>query len=148
MRGGLVATVALACALSPPAQAQEADGLALFNDYCGACHNEAGIGTPGLAPPLNRPDFWQALGDDAPAFLGAVITRGFNMTITVRGDRYMGMPMMPVAGVEDAELASIANWVLGDLGQLEQRLTAEDIAASREAGLGNDDLKALRPKTE
>ncbi|MBU3028735.1 c-type cytochrome [Paracoccus marinaquae] len=142
-RAGLVA--ALVTLL--PALAQ-ADGAALFETYCAACHNSGGIGTPGLAPPLDRPDFWQALGSDAPVYIAGVVTRGLNMPITVRGERYAGVPMPPVSGASDEELAAIASWVTGDLGETDQAVAAGDIAAARNGGPDQSQLKAMRPETE
>lgn len=130
------------------AQDTAPDGAQLFETHCAACHNSGGTGTPGLAPPLDRPDFWQTLGEDAPAYIAAIVTKGINMPITVRGERYAGMPMAPVAGASDEELAEITSWVLSDLGKLEQTVAAEDIPAARDGGISADDLKALRPETE
>ncbi|WBU57348.1 c-type cytochrome [Paracoccus sediminicola] len=141
--------VMLAGLLAGPALGQEAaDGAALFDQSCGACHNTGGTGTPGLAPPLDRPDFWQALGDDGPEFMALVMTKGMNMPITVRGEMYSGIPMPAVAGVEDEDLATIGSWVLTELGETEQELTAEAIAAVRDGDKGQDAVKELRPETE
>lgn len=139
--------------LAGPALAQDAspsDGLdpaAQFDMHCAACHNAGGTGTPGLAPPLDRPGFWQALGDKAPQYLAGVVAKGFNMTITVRGETYAGMIMPPPAGVPDDELAAAATYVVATLGQTDRTVTGADVAAAREA-IANDDLKAMRPKSE
>ena len=135
--------------LAGPALAQDAslDSAAQFDIHCAACHNAGGTGTPGLAPPLDRPDFWQAMGDDAPKYLAGVVAKGFNMTITVRGETYAGMIMPPPAGIPDDELAAAATYVVATLGQTDKSVTGADVAAAR-AGVGNDDLKAMRPKTE
>ena len=140
--------IALAAALlGVAAVAQAEDGAALFETHCAACHNTGGTGTPGLAPPLDRPDFWKALGDKAPDYVAGVITHGFNAKITVRGETYMGTMMPPVAGASDAELASIATFVVGTLGGTGQAVTPEAIASAR-AAMSNDALKALRPASE
>ncbi|PTX41232.1 nitrite reductase (NO-forming) [Gemmobacter caeni] len=138
---------ALAGLLSGPASAEDA-GAALFDAHCAACHNTGGIGTPGLAPPLNRPDFWQALGDKAPTYISGIVTKGFAKPITVNGERYMGLIMVPVAGTTDEELAQITSWVLSDLGQTDQSVTLAQIAEMRASMTTQDDLKALRPPTE
>ena len=107
----------------------------------------AEIGTPGLAPPLDRPDFWKALGDDAPKYLAGVVTKGLNMQVTIRGEHYAGTMMPPVPGASDDELAAISTWVLDSLGNTGQTVSPEDIAAAR-SGTTMNDLKALRPATE
>lgn len=141
---GLLVGPALAQDASPnPAQ----DPAAQFETHCAACHNTGGTGTPGLAPPLDRPDFWQAMGDDAPKYLAGVVAKGFNMTITVRGETYTGMIMPPPAGIPDDELAAAATYVVATLGQTDKSVTGADVAAAR-TGVGNDALKAMRPKTE
>lgn len=124
-----------------------ADGAALFEAHCSACHNAGGIGTPGLAPPLDRPEFWQALGDEAPKYISGVVTKGLNAQITVRGEMYAGTMMPPVAGTTDEELATIATWVLHDLGKTDKTVTPEEIAGAR-SGMKAADVKALRPVTE
>jgi nitrite reductase (NO-forming) len=142
----LLAAVA-ALALPGPAAAQNADGAALFEAHCAVCHGAGGIGTPGLAPPLDRPDFWQALGDDAPKYVSGVVTKGLTMQITVRGEQFAGMMMPPVPGTSDEELATIATWVLSSLGKTDKAVTPGDIAAARN-GTTMADLKAMRPATE
>lgn len=150
MMRNFLLTVTMAGLLSGPAMAQgaEGSGAQLFEAQCAACHNVGGTGTPGLAPPLDRPAFWQALGDKAPKYLSGVITKGLNMTITVRGNRYAGMLMPPVSGVSDDELAGLANWVLASLGKTGHTVSAEDIASARAGELTNDHLKAMRPLIE
>ncbi|MCL4131537.1 UNVERIFIED_CONTAM: hypothetical protein GTU68_005927 [Idotea baltica] len=146
-RCGFLGVAALLCSFGSAQQAL-ADGAKLFADNCAICHNAGGTGTPGLAPALNRPEFWQALGDDAPTYISTVMTKGFNMPITVRGERFAGMPMIPVSAVSDEDLATIATWVLANLGELDQGVTAEDIAVVRSGALTNADLKAMRPESE
>lgn len=140
-----LAAAALASVAAATAAAAQ-DGAALFGTYCAACHAEGGVGTPGLAPPLDRPDFWQAMGEDAPKYLSGVVTKGLNMHVTVNGEQYM-MMMPPVAGAPDADLAAIATWVLADIGGTDHAVSAEDIAAAR-TGMKASDLQALRPQTE
>lgn len=134
-------------ALAGPALSQDGDGEELFEDYCAACHNSGGIGTPGLAPPLDRPDFWAALGESAPTYIAGVMTKGFLAPITVRGERYIGMPMVAVDEA-DEDLAAVATWVLTSLGGLDLTVTAGQVGAMRESDMDHAGLKALRPKTE
>ena len=141
------AAIATLLVCSAAAAAADLDGAALFETYCAACHNAGGVGTPGLAPPLDRPDFWQALGDDAPKYMSGVVTKGLMMPITVRGEPYAGTMMPPVAGASDDELAAIATWVLDSLGQTGKTVAPEDIAAAR-SGMTMNDVKGLRPATE
>ncbi len=142
------ARLLLVGALAGAPVAALADGAELFETNCAICHNSGGIGTPGLAPALDRPAFWQALGDRAPTYISTIVTKGFNAPITVRGERFAGMPMLPVATATDDELAQIASWVLSGLGGLERTVSPEDIAAARTGDLDNAGLRAMRPQTE
>ena len=144
---GLPVVVTLLCSVVFAQQAI-ADGSDLFEKNCAICHNAGGTGTPGLAPALDRPEFWQALGDDAPAYISTVVTKGFNMPITVRGERFAGMPMIPVTTISDEELATVTTWVLSNLGKLDLSVSTDDIAAARAGTLNGADLKAMRPKSE
>ena len=146
-RGQVPAIAGVLALCAGAAGAASQDGAALFEAHCSACHNSGGIGTPGLAPPLDRPDFWQALGDNAPRYVSGVVTKGLAAQITVRGEHYAGLMMPPVPATTDEELAAIASWVIGTLGKTEQTVSPEDIAAAR-TGMTMADVKALRPPTE
>lgn len=129
---------------SLPASAQEIDGTTLFNDNCAVCHAEGGIGNPGFAPPLNRPAFWQ--GMDAPTdYIAAVVIGGLHGTMTVDGQMYVGLRMPPLPQIEDAEIAAIATYVAGELGQTDATASAETVAAVRAALPDNAALMAKRP---
>lgn len=151
----ILACLFIAASLAPQigaGQASAEDGIGtgeeLFATYCSGCHNDMGIGVPGLAPPLDRPDFWQTLDQGASRYIGGVVSKGFNMPITVRGERYAGMFMSPMAGLSDEELARISTWVLQTLGETDVLVSADTIAEIRASGLKNADLKAMRPKTQ
>ncbi|SET78460.1 Cytochrome c [Paracoccus homiensis] len=146
MRSAFV-TMVVAGLMSGPALADQ-DGAALFEAHCAACHSSGGVGTPGFAPALDRPEFWQDLGEDAAPYLTGVMVKGFAAPITVRGERFMGMVMPGVNGASAEELAQIGNWVLADLGQVEQSITPEEVTAARDSDLTHADLKDMRPKTE
>lgn len=129
-------------------QMAAAGGAELFDQHCSVCHNAGGIGNPGFAPPLNRPDFWQALGDRAPDYVSAVVTKGLRVPITVEGQRYAGVVMVPVAGASDEDLAIIASWVLGTLGETGMSVTADEIASMRASDVTGDDIRAIRQVAE
>ncbi|WP_172329944.1 cytochrome c [Mangrovicoccus sp. HB161399] len=137
------------CLLSAAAlPALAADGAEVFAEACAACHNEGGIGNPGLAPALNRPGFWSGLGDRAVSYVSGVVTSGLAGRIEAAGQTYVGLIMPPVAGYEDADLAAAASYVLQDLGGLATDVTEADIAAARDAHPSHADLRAMRPAGE
>lgn len=143
----ILAGASLAAA-TPALAADPAPGEALFSENCAVCHNEGGIGTPGFAPPLNRPGLWSALGDDAATYLNGVTTHGLNGTITAAGEKYVGLAMPAVEGLSDDEMAAINSWVLGTLGKSDKVVSAGDVAKARAQKTSAADLRAMRPKTE
>ncbi len=137
------------CLLSLAAlPAPAADGAEIFAEACSACHNAGGTGNPGLAPPLNRPGFWDGLGEQAVAYVSGVVTSGLAGKIEAAGQAYSGLIMPPVAGYGDGDLAAAASFVLQDLGGLEATVTAADIAAARAVHPSHADLRAMRPAGE
>ncbi|PZX06095.1 c-type cytochrome [Celeribacter halophilus] len=120
----------------------------LFEIHCAACHNTGGIGNPGLAPPLNRPAFWQALGDTAPEYLAGVVVSGMTGKLDVQDQMYIGLIMPPVASTTDEELVEIGNWVLQTLGETDGAMTQARLDATREARPSHADLRAMRPSVD
>jgi mono/diheme cytochrome c family protein len=88
------------------------NGQALFSNTCAACHGDAGVGTPGLAPPLQNPELWQRLGDKGTTYIAGVMTAGMSGTITVAGTKYRAMVMPPQSMIPSEDLAKIAKYVL------------------------------------
>ncbi|MTH78027.1 c-type cytochrome [Paracoccus aestuariivivens] len=134
-----------------PALGQDADGAQLFADNCAACHNDGGTGNPGLAPPLNRPAFWDALGDKAPDYLAGVLASGLTGKITVDGEMYVGLIMPAQTALSEQEAATVANWVLHEAGrdapdEALPKVTPDLIAKTFAAPPAAHDLLAMRPK--
>lgn len=136
--------LAALCAAALPGGAL-ADGAAVFSGTCAACHGEGGVGTPGLAPPLDRPDFWAGLGDDAPGYVAGVLMSGLTGRITAGGMDYVGLAMPAQSHLSDAEAAEVGTYVLAILGGQAGRVVApETIAKDRATPLPHADLRALR----
>ncbi|WP_417263751.1 c-type cytochrome [Celeribacter sp.] len=143
----LTGAVAIATALlALPVSAETPEEL--FDIHCAACHNTGGIGNPGLAPPLNRPAFWQALGDTAPEYLAGVVVSGMAGKLEVQGQMYIGLIMPPVASTTDEELVEIGTWVLQTLGETDGVMTQALLDATREARPSHADLRAMRPAVD
>ncbi|WP_353475830.1 cytochrome c (plasmid) [Salipiger sp. H15] len=138
----LAAVAALAPGL---VAAQDLDGAELYNTTCSACHAEGGLGTPGFAPPLARPDFWAGLGDQAVPYISGVMASGLSGTLTIDGQLYAGLLMPPMHDASPEELAAVATYVLQEFGGQTAEVTAEDVTAAREAAPGHADLRAMRP---
>lgn len=143
-RPHLLAAIASTLALGALAPAVHADGAELFEEHCTACHSTGGVGTPGLAPPLNLSEFWQGLGDRAPAYVSGVLMSGLTGKINAGGVDYIALAMPAQEQLTDEEAATIASYVLGDLGQTQLAVTPAEIAAARAAPPSHADLRKVR----
>jgi len=129
-------------ALAWPTVSSAADGAALYQDRCAACHQVDGAGLPGMAPPL-RSAVWGKLGRRAPDYLAAVALNGMSGNL-LDGQSYAGA-MPSWSALSDAELAAVGSYVLQGLNGGKQQLTAGEAAAMRRRGhLDAPHLKAMR----
>lgn len=123
------------------ATAWAAEGVALFSERCEACHQEGGVGAPGLAPPLASPAMAVASADYVPL----VLLSGLSGPLGAGVETFPG-PMPPFDSLSDTEIAALVNLVRQDLnGIASAGVTPADVArlrpgAPREPG----DLIALR----
>ncbi len=100
--------------LAQPAWAEDL-GKSMFDNRCAACHGAAGIGTEGIAPPLQNPELWKSLGGNGAKYIASVMTGGLTGTINVADIDYRGLVMPPQAFIDSAELAAIAKYVVETL---------------------------------
>jgi mono/diheme cytochrome c family protein len=122
-----------------------ADGKALFNGTCAACHQRGGAGSPGLAPPLADLPLWKRLGASAATYLRGVMLTGMSGSIEVDGQTYAGLIMPPQEQMSNEELAAIGNYVLGTLNGLPSPgLTEASIAEIRAAPPTHATLREIR----
>ncbi len=119
-----------------------ADGKALFETACGACHKKDGMGIAGLAPPLANAE-WAKSGDPAMrTYLPLVVLNGMSGKIVAGGKTFVSA-MPPQKQHSDEELAAMAAYVMGTLNPPPAGwadYTADEIAALR---AGKADRKAL-----
>jgi len=98
-----------------PASAADADGKAVFQKSCAACHQATGKGIPGAFPALAGNAFVQGPGQD-PA---TVLLKG-------RG----GMPDFS-ASLSDADMAAVLTYVRTSWGNRGDALSEQQVAALR-----------------
>ena len=113
--------------------AMAADGAALFEQHCMACHQAQGQGTVGLAPAL-KGEHWQRLGRER-GYLSHVLVHGLSGLIVVNGERHISS--MPAFGtqLDDDSLAALASHVQASIqGRQDAPYQAAEIRAVREAG--------------
>lgn len=142
MRGAATALILAAL----PAWAAAQDGAEAFASRCAVCHGASGVGQPGFAPPLDRAVFWEEMGAEAPRYVAGVVLAGLSGPITAAGQRYAGLAMPPMPGLDDAEIAAIGTYVLATLGGVSRTLDAGTVASVRADPPGHGDLLDIRPE--
>lgn len=127
--------------------APAADGAAIYQSVCSACHMANAAGVPGAFPPL--------AGHAADLYLAErtypilAVTFGVMGQIMVDGMAYNGL--MPAhAHLADGEIAAVLNFVMTSFGN-DSRIggafeayTAEDVAGERGRMLSFTEVHALR----
>lgn len=81
-------------------------GEALYTLYCSSCHMEDGSGLQSLIPPLAGADYIIHNADKLPC----IIQNGLKGPILVNGKEY-NQVMLPIAGLNDVEMANILNFI-------------------------------------
>ncbi|MCW3477832.1 c-type cytochrome [Limobrevibacterium gyesilva] len=117
--------------IMPAHLSAEQGGAVLYNTSCASCHGATGAGD-GYFPSLYHNT---TTGHRDPSNLIAVLLNGVQRTTAATGvvfmpgfDGSVGMP----GGLSDAELATLANFVLTQFGDpAAAKVTVADIAASR-----------------
>ena len=123
-----------------------ADGLAVYNQACAACHQPGGKGMAGFAPPLAGTLAPLLARDEGRRYLAQVLVHGLSGRIVSQGQVF-NLAMAPQAGLSDAELAAVAGYVARELNNSEGRgPTVEDIAAARAAKPSHKELREQRDR--
>ena len=129
-----------------PSLGWAASGAELFAAHCQACHQAAGEGTPGIAPPLAGTLAKRAALPEGRAWLVQVLVSGLTGPITSRGEPYNGV-MPPAAALSDAEVAAVLGHVLtqfnGVGGALPQ---AADVTSARSRSVKAAELRQQRKR--
>jgi len=101
------------------------DGASLYQQHCALCHGQQGAGITAVFPPLAGSDFFVK---ERNKTLRAPM-EGLFGKIEVNGTAYLGA--MPPVLLDDAQLATVFNYVFTAWGNQNQLTTAEEIAALR-----------------
>jgi mono/diheme cytochrome c family protein len=144
-----VARALILTGLLIPVAALAADGEALFDASCAACHQHGGTGSAGLAPPLVDKALWDRLGSAAAAYIQGVMLAGLSGSIEVDGQQYVGLVMPSQGRMTDDELAAIGTYVLSTLNAVSRpKLTATTVAMFRSAPPTHAALREMRKTGE
>ena len=122
-----------------------AHGRAVYENVCGTCHGNDGLGKANQAPPLAGSE-WVA--KDIVS-LARVPLLGLNGPIKVAGQDW-NLAMAPMgAGLSDADLAAVLSYIRTSWGNQSSPVSAEDAKAARAAISGNSpsaaDLAKMTP---
>ncbi len=110
---------------------QFAEGRAIYQKACAACHGLTGEGLPSLAPPLMDSE-WAAGPTDR---LIQIILHGLEGPIEVSGRTYAPpdiLPNMPaVESLSDTEIAAVLSFVTREMGQRSRTNFADQVTIIR-----------------
>ncbi|HYG45144.1 MAG TPA: cytochrome c [Bordetella sp.] len=106
-----------------------ADGKALFNANCVACHQATGAGIPGVFPPLDGSEW--VMGDSRVVV--NILLHGIEGEIKVKDTMYNGN--MPPFGdkFSDDEVAAVATYIRSEWSNSADAINAGQVAAERKA---------------
>ena len=103
--------VAKAAPLSEDEQRRFDAGKTIYEQVCLACHQQHGLGQPGLAPPLVGSE-WVA-GSDRRII--RIVLHGLRGKVKVKGEEYE-LDMPPLGVLDDEQLASVLTYVRREWG--------------------------------
>jgi len=88
-----------------------ADGQALYQTYCAACHQADGQGIPGTYPFLDGPIGRLSSLPEGREFLAATVLFGLKGEMVQRGVTYDGAMPGFAGALSDEEVATLLNWL-------------------------------------
>lgn len=122
-----------------------ASGEQIYAQHCAVCHQPAGQGAPGFAPPLAGALTRHAASEAGRGYLAQVVVSGMAGPIRVDGRPFVGV--MPSFGtLPDADLQAVLAYVLGTFNGVQPPdvVTAADISSARQRALAPNDVRSLR----
>ncbi|MGO9604107.1 MAG: c-type cytochrome [Candidatus Binataceae bacterium] len=130
-----------------PARAQ-APGV--FQQRCAVCHQQTGVGIPGVYPPIADTIGGYVRLPQGRAFLIHLLLHGMDGEITSQGTTYEGL-MPPAADFSDEDLADAINYVLQSLNARQlptgfKPITPQEFKAARAYNLTPTDVLQEREK--
>lgn len=141
---------ATSCGVVVPAHA--ADGKAVYESHCAACHQADGNGAVGLAPPLAGTLGGRLAAPNGRRYISGVVVNGLAGKLESRGVSYNGI-MPSWAALTDEDLAAAVNYVLAafNAGQVPADVApfaAGDFAQARNPKPAPKELRAWRAESD
>jgi len=115
--------LAAAAVAAPDAETMK-QGQAVYSKTCFVCHQPTGAGIPGAFPPLAGSEW---IAKDASIAVRNIIN-GMQGPIVVKGMTY-NMPMPPVAGLSDKDIAAVVTYVNNSWGNAGPTVTEAEVTA-------------------
>jgi mono/diheme cytochrome c family protein len=112
--------------VTPPPQAQMADGEKTYKAVCVACHEADGSGAPRIYPPLPGNANLQSVD---PSSTLRIILDGARTVTTPRAPNSGSMP--DYAKLSDQEIADVANYIRNSWGNAAPLVTPAQVAKAR-----------------
>ena len=129
-----------------PAAADEAEQL--FNNNCAICHQVGGVGVKGQFPRLAGRAGLIAAKPQGQDFMAALMFNGMSGTVTVDGQKIVGI-MPDFTAFSDDDLAAILTYVSGLGGTAPTPFTADRLKQERaKPQVAPTDLAAARNKLQ
>lgn len=110
-----------------PAQVAGIDGATEYGNTCSVCHQPNGEGMKGVYPPLAGSDIAIL---PSPDRMIAVVLKGLNGPVTVKGEKYDGT-MAPWEALSDEQIAAITTYERTSWGNTSSAVTPEMVATVR-----------------
>jgi nitrite reductase (NO-forming) len=115
--------LAAAAVAAPDAETMKL-GQAVYSKTCFVCHQPTGAGIPGAFPPLAGSEW---IAKDASIAVRNIIN-GMQGPIVVKGMTY-NMPMPPVTGLSDKDIAAVVTYVNNSWGNTGPTVTEDEVKA-------------------
>ncbi len=150
LRQARLLALAMLAAVTAPAGA--ADGKAVYDAHCAACHQPDGAGALGLAPPLAGTLGKRMAFPEGRKYLPGIVISGLAGRMESKGVLYEGI-MPSWQQLSDAELAAVLNHVLTHFNAAElpagfTPIEADELAAPRAKKPTSKELRAWRAASQ
>jgi mono/diheme cytochrome c family protein len=126
--------VAKAAPFSPDEQKRFDAGKGIYEQVCLACHQQHGLGQPGLAPPLVGSE-WVAGSEKR---MIRIVLQGMRGKLKVKGEEYeLDMPSLGV--LDDEQVAAVLTYVRREWGHSFPAVSPDAIKQARKETENRED---------
>ncbi len=102
------------------------DGKSIFNTNCATCHQENGMGSPGVFPNLAGN---KDVTEKDPTRIIGIVLHGLNTPLTVNGKEYSGGMPSWKGTLSNADIAAVLTYVRSSWGNSAPAVTEKMVSA-------------------